>query len=48
MNIFINGRFIDSVYTQHNKLQVMIVTEHPNAIIEGIQEKNAPRDHYLP
>ncbi|MFQ7322472.1 MAG: YitT family protein, partial [Lactobacillus delbrueckii] len=39
LNIFINGRFIDSVYTQHNKLQVMIVTEHPNAIIEGIQEK---------
>ena len=39
LNIFINGRFIDSVYTQHHKLQVMIVTEHPNAIIEGIQEK---------
>ncbi|APG71512.1 hypothetical protein LD731_05245 [Lactobacillus delbrueckii subsp. delbrueckii] len=39
LNIFINGHFIDSVYTQHNKLQVMIVTEHPNAIIEGIQEK---------
>lgn len=39
LNIFINGRMIDSVYTQHHKLQVMIVTEHPEAIIEGIQEK---------
>lgn len=39
LNIFINGRMIDAIYTQHHKLQVMIVTEHPSAIIDGIQSK---------
>ncbi len=39
LNIFINGRIIDAVYTQHQKMQVMIVTEHPKKIIDGIQEK---------
>lgn len=39
LNIFINGRMIDSVYTQHHKLQVTIITEHPKKIVEGIQGK---------
>ena len=39
LTIFINGRVIDAVYTQHQKLQVTIVTEQPHAIIDGIQEK---------
>lgn len=39
LTIFINGRVIDSVYTQHKKMQVMIVTEHPQPIIDGIQNK---------
>lgn len=39
LTIFINGRVIDAVYTQHKKMQVMIVTEHPQHIIEGIQER---------
>lgn len=39
LTIFINGRVIDGVYTQHQKLQVTIVTEQPQAIIDGIQEK---------
>ena len=29
--IFINGRVIDAVYTQHQKMQVIIVTEHPTS-----------------
>lgn len=39
LTIFINGRVIDGVYTQHQKLQVTIVTEQPQTIIDGIQEK---------
>ena len=38
-NIFINGRVIDAVYTQHQKMQVMIVTQHPQHIINGIQNR---------
>ncbi|WEV44438.1 YitT family protein [Lactobacillus sp. ESL0684] len=39
LTIFVNGRMIDAVYTQHQKLQVIIVTEYPQAIIDGIQER---------
>lgn len=39
LNIFINGRVIDAVYNQHQKLEVLIVTNKPKHIIEGIQEK---------
>lgn len=39
LTIFINGRVIDGVYTQHRKMQVMIVSEHPQHIIDGIQNK---------
>lgn len=39
LNIFINGRVIDNVYNQHQKMQVLIVTEKPKHIIDGIQNK---------
>ncbi|KRL37823.1 YitT family protein [Lacticaseibacillus manihotivorans] len=35
--IFINGKILDSVYTRQQRLQVMIVTEHPKAVINEIQ-----------
>ena len=39
LTIFINGRVIDGVYNQHKKMQVIIITEKPHAIIDGIQYK---------
>ena len=39
LNIFVNGKVIDAVYNQHQKMQVLIVTEHPKHIIDGIQAK---------
>ncbi|WP_127345593.1 YitT family protein [Lactobacillus amylolyticus] len=39
LTIFINGRVIDAIYTQHKKMQVIIITEHPQSIIDGIQNK---------
>lgn len=39
LNIFINGRVIDAVYNQHQKLEVMVVTNHPKHIIQGVQHK---------
>lgn len=39
LTIFINGRVIDAIYTQHQKLQVTIITEQSQAIVDGIQEK---------
>lgn len=39
LTIFINGRVIDAIYTQHKKMQVMIVSEQPQHIIDGIQNK---------
>ena len=38
LNIFINGRVIDAVYTQHQKMQVLVVTERPEAIIDHVQD----------
>jgi uncharacterized membrane-anchored protein YitT (DUF2179 family) len=35
--IFVNGKILDSVYTRQQRLQVMIVTEHPKAVINEIQ-----------
>lgn len=35
--IFINGKILDSVYTRQQRLQVMIVTEHPKNVINEIQ-----------
>lgn len=37
LTIFINGQVIDGVYTRHQKMQAMIVTDHPKQIIAGIQ-----------
>ncbi|MDF7638973.1 YitT family protein [Lactobacillus sp. ESL0791] len=39
LTIFINGRVIDAIYTQHQKLQVIIVTDQAEAIIDGIQDR---------
>ncbi|WP_461218273.1 YitT family protein [Lapidilactobacillus salsurivasis] len=37
MGIFINGRVIDMVYTSHQRLQVMIITNQPKQVINEIQ-----------
>lgn len=39
IGIFVNGRVIDMIYTQNQKMQVMIVTEHPRDLIDDIQQK---------
>lgn len=39
ISIFVNGRVIDLIFTQHQRMQVMIVTQHPKEIIAGIQAK---------
>lgn len=35
--IFINGKVLDAMYTRQQRLQVMIVTEHQNAVVNEIQ-----------
>lgn len=37
MAIFINGKVIDSLFTRQQRMQVMIVTEHPKAVVNEIQ-----------
>lgn len=37
ISIFVNGRVIDMIYTQHQRMQVLIVTNNPKAIIDSIQ-----------
>lgn len=37
LGIFVNGRVIDALYTRNQKLQVIIVTSHPNKVIQQIQ-----------
>lgn len=39
ISIFVNGRVIDMIYTQHQKMQIMIVTSHPKEIIHEIQSQ---------
>ncbi|MCO6542177.1 MAG: YitT family protein [Lactobacillus sp.] len=39
LSIFVNGRVIDSIYTRNQKLQVIIVTSHPEKVIEKIQDE---------
>lgn len=39
LGIFINGRVIDMIYTKDRRLQVMIVTSHPKAVITQIQNE---------
>lgn len=38
MGIFINGAVIDAVYTSHQRLQVMIVTDQPKEVINCVQK----------
>lgn len=37
--IFVNGKVTDAVYTKQKKMQVMIVTKHPEDVINAIQDK---------
>lgn len=39
LSIFVNGRVIDSLYTRNQKLQVIIVTSHPDKVIVKIQNE---------
>ncbi|MBA1434605.1 YitT family protein [Bombilactobacillus bombi] len=39
LSIFVNGRVIDSLYTRNQKLQVIIVTSHPDKVIQKIQDE---------
>lgn len=39
LGIFINGRVIDMIYTRDRRLQVMIVTSRPKAVIAQIQNE---------
>lgn len=39
LSIFVNGRVIDSLYTRNQKLQVIIVTSHPDRVITEIQNE---------
>lgn len=39
LSIFVNGRVIDSLYTRNQKLQVIIVTSHPDKVITEIQNE---------
>ena len=38
LSIFVSGKVTDVVYTKQKKMQVMIVTKHPEAVIEAIQK----------
>ncbi|MDH6365095.1 uncharacterized membrane-anchored protein YitT (DUF2179 family) [Enterococcus sp. PF1-24] len=39
LSIFVSGKVTDAVYTKQKKMQVMIVTKHPEKVICGIQER---------
>lgn len=39
LSIFVSGKVTDAVYTKQKKMQVMIITKNPNAVIDGIQQK---------
>lgn len=39
LSIFVNGRVIDSLYTRNQKLQVIIITSHPDKVITEIQNE---------
>lgn len=38
-SIFISGKMTDSIYTRQQKMQVMIVTRHPQRVIDTIQSQ---------
>ncbi|MGX7149369.1 YitT family protein [Enterococcus ureasiticus] len=39
LSIFVSGKVTDTVYTKQKKMQVMIITKNPDAVIDGIQQK---------
>ncbi|WP_207694110.1 YitT family protein [Enterococcus sp. DIV0212c] len=39
LSIFVSGKVTDAVYTKQKKMQVMIITKNPDAVIDGIQQK---------
>lgn len=39
LSIFVSGKVTDAVYTKQKKMQVMIITKNPEAVIDGIQKK---------
>jgi uncharacterized membrane-anchored protein YitT (DUF2179 family) len=39
LSIFVSGKVTDAVYTKQKKMQVMIITKNPEAVIDGIQNK---------
>ncbi|WP_348920573.1 YitT family protein [Enterococcus rotai] len=39
LSIFVSGKVTDAVYTKQKKMQVMIITKNPEAVIDGIQQK---------
>ncbi|UQS83536.1 YitT family protein [Bombilactobacillus thymidiniphilus] len=39
LGIFVNGRIIDALYTRNQKLQVIIVTSHPDRVIKVLQNE---------
>ncbi|MFK4566649.1 YitT family protein [Enterococcus sp. UD-01] len=39
LSIFVSGKVTDAVYTKQKKMQVMIITKNPDAVIDGIQNK---------
>lgn len=39
LSIFVSGKVTDAVYTKQKKMQVMIITKNPEAVIDAIQEK---------
>lgn len=38
LSIFVSGKVVDTVYTKQKKMQVMIITKNPDAVIEAIQD----------
>lgn len=39
LSIFVSAKVTDAVYTKQKKMQVMIITKNPDAVINGIQQK---------
>lgn len=38
-SIFVNGKVVDMVYTRQKKMQIMIVTKHPDLVIEEVHSR---------
>lgn len=39
LSIFVSGKVMDVVYTKQQKMQVLIVTQHPDEVVSSIQEQ---------